>query len=587
VPPNVRRFALATLALALATGTAACRSRAGVGPAAADGQAGASGAASGPGGAGGAGNAGQPASDAAPSPDAGAEVGGPPSGFDPGSVGIRRLSDAEYSRTLQDLLGLTGLDPSLGTTFADRDYQGGTLDVFDNLAGDVAPSPTISEVRYLSYFQNAVVLVQQAFAVDALRARIVTCAPASVTDDACASAIVRAFGLRAWRRPLTDGEVKDLVALVRADLTAGEDFADAVQQAVVALLVSETFLYRIERDPPAPDVSVHALTSYELATRLSYLLWSTMPDDALLALAASDELQKSVVLAAQVTRMLADARADGLVRNFFGQWLNFRVLEGALLDRPTAWTVPLQASVAHEARLFVTDLVQGDQGIGALLTSDVSFVNGTLATLYGFPPPAAPDAFTRTVITTDQRKGFLGLAAFLAVESEGFPRSAAISGDLLCTSVPLPPPNHQPPASSGPTRSGFNMIQSNRTCGNCHLLFDPIGLGLENFDEIGRFRTTYTGDQIPIDATGALPDGTPFTGLLGLADLLGKDPRVVACARREALVYTLGRRLTDADADRLAAIDARWSAAGNTVRGLLAAIVVDDIFRYRRGEGQP
>ena len=431
-------------------------------------------------------------------------------------------------------------------------------------------------------------LVRQAFASDALRARIVTCAPASASDDACTRSIVRAFGLRAWRRPLTDGEVADLVALVRADLTAGDDFPSAVQQAVVALLVSESFLYRIERDPPAPNASVHPLTSYELASRLSYLVWSTMPDDALLTLAASDELQKPEVLTAQVTRLLADARADGFVRNFFGQWLNFRVLDGPLLDRDSSsWGASLQASAAQEARLFVTELVQSDKGIGELLTADVNFVDVGLAALYGSPQAGTP-SFARTVITTDQRKGYLGLAAFLAVESRPdemsrYPRGMAIDAELLCLQVPSPPPNLPPAQPSGTPHDQYLALVGMNICGGCHAAFEPLGLGLENFDAIGRFWTTYPCTQGPIDASGALPDGTPFNGLPALAELLGKDQRVRDCARREALVYSLGRGLTNADADHLAAIDARWNAAGNTVRGLLGAIVADELFRYRRG----
>ena len=530
---------------------------------------------------------GGPAKDAGTVPEVASDDGGPSVGFDPGSAGIRRLSDAEYARTLADLLGLDASPPN---AFGDPDVLSGGLDSFDNLAAGTS----ISAARYEAYFENAAVLVQQAFASDTLRARIVTCAPASATDDACASGIVRAFGRRAWRRPLTDGEVADLVALVRADLTAGDDFASAIQQAIVALLASESFLYRIERDPPPPDASVHLLTSYELASRLSYLLWSTMPDEPLFALAATDDLQKPDVLSAQVTRMLADARSDGLVRNFFGQWLGFRALTGPLLDRPApAWSAPLQASMAEEARLFVSEIVQAGGGIGDLLTADVSFVDARLATFYGLPAPTGttPDAFSRTVVTSDAREGYLGLGAFLAVASEGheasrFPRGVAIDENILCLQVPAPPTG-LPPALTGTPRQQYDDVQAMAGCADCHQRFESLGLGLENFDQIGQFRTTYPGDATTIDATGALPDGTPFNGVIGLAALLGKDLRFSTCARREALVYTLGRALADTDAGRLAAIDARWSVAGNSVRGLLAAIVVDDIFRYRRGEGQP
>jgi hypothetical protein len=538
---------------------------------------------------------------AGPIPDGGADAGDGPASdggaaaFDPGSVGIRRLSDAEYARTLRDLLGLPGAPASLIPDFPGRDDQGGGgLDVFDNLAGPTTPAAPVNETRIEVYFQTAVVLVRQAMTSDTLRARIVTCAPANANDDGCAFDIVRAFGLRAWRRPLSNQEIADLVDLVRADLTAGDDFASAIQQALVAMLVSESFLYRIEQDPPAPDASVHPVGSYELATRLAYLVWSSTPDDALLTLAAAQELQKPDVLEAQVSRLLADPRAEGFVTNFFGQWLGFRVLDGTTLDRKGIWSATLQASAAQEARLFFTELVQGNAPIEALLTSDVNYVDALLANVYGLPPQAQVGTLTRVVVPDDQRKGFLGLAAFLAVRSERpemsrFPRGVAIDAALLCTQVPAPSPivPTMDPALTGTPHDQYLMLASQPDCAECHVQFEPLGLGLESFDEIGQFRTIYPGSGAPVDASGALPDKTPFSGLLALADLLAKDQRVRDCARREALVYALGRALTAADADRLAAIDARWAGAGHTVRGLLAAIVTDDLFRTRRGETPP
>jgi hypothetical protein len=533
--------------------------------------------------------AGEGAGSAGAGLDARPDDGGLPVTFDPGSLDMRRLSAVEYTHTLQDLLGLADIDTSRVGALLDPGFSRGVA-TFDDLADDAPVSPSLFEAHYTT----AVVLVQQTFASDALRARIVTCAPTSAAAwETCARDILKAFGLRAWRRPLTEGELTDLVAVVRADLMEGDPFTDALQQALVAMLASESFLYRIELDPPA-DVSVHPLTSYELASRLSYLLWSTMPDDALFALAATDELQQTDTLTAQVTRMLADPRSDGFVRNFFGQWLGFRRLDGPVLTRLTVnWSFELQASAADEARLFVSELVHGDQGIGALLTADVSFVDAGLAQLYKLPVPATapPGQLTRTVVTTDARKGYLGLAAFLALEAADdeqsrFARGLMITTALLCAPVPPPPPNHPPNPSLGTPQQQYAELAATPACGACHKLFEPLGLGLESFDEIGQFRASYADGSV-VDATGALPDGTPFEGLSTLADLLGRDQRVRDCARRQALVYALGRPLTSADEARLPAIDTRWNAAGNTVRGLLGAIVVDGIFRYRRGEARP
>jgi hypothetical protein len=526
---------------------------------------------------------------ATPNSDAGADGpaadGSVAANFDPGSVGMRQLSGAEYERTIQDLLGLAPTNTSRTGDFLDtfRTSPG----TFDFLS-EVAP---LSEAQFEAAFDNAISLVQGAFASDTLRARILTCSPPGTAWDVCARQIIQTFGLRAWRRPLTDGEVTDLVGLVGNGVMAGDLFTSAIQEPLYAMLASESFLYRLEFDPS--NVSVHSLTPYELASRLSYLMWSSMPDDTLFGLAATDDLQKPDTLAAQVGRMLADPRSDGFVRNFFGQWLGFRKLDDADLGRKAPWSPDLQASASGEAQLFISEIVHGDVDVLQLLTADVNFVDAPLAALYGAPPPAnPPGGLQRTVLPADARKGYLGLAAFLAVESEGdlsrMPRGSAISSALLCAPVPPPPPTVSPPLppTQGTPQQQWAALQANPACAACHKLFEPIGLGLESFDEIGRFRTVYA-DGTLVDAHGALPDGTSFNGLAELADLLAKDPRVRDCARRQALVYAIGRPVVDADAPRLAAIDARWSASGNTVRGLLGAIVADAIFQYRRGEARP
>jgi hypothetical protein len=503
-------------------------------------------------------------------------------GFDPGFVGMRLLSNVEYANTLRDLFDLAGFGEQI---LASLPLKASNVDFFDN-----GPGASIESARYAAYFATTGDIVGRAFSSDPLRARVVTCAPASAADDTCATAIVRAFGLRAWRRPLTDDEVAGLVAVVRADLTSGDDFSGAIQQAVTAMLSSESFLYRIELDPPPPDGTVHPLTSYELASRLSYLLWSTMPDDTLFSLAASDELSKSDVLAAQVTRMLADPRSDGFARDFFGQWLWFRDATGGAVPIGTL-TPSLQTAAFDEARLYVNALAQSDDPIGGLLTNDVNFVDADLAALYGFNPPPPAGTSTRVENTGDARAGFLGLASFLASASDSQTRtSPTIRGrwiliNLLCEDVPNPPPNEPPEPTTGTTRTAVNDRLANPDCASCHSSFDPIGLGLEQFDQTGKLRLTYA-DGTPVDDHGSL-GATPFEGEIALGQLVAKDPRFAACARRKLLTYALGRLPTDGDAARVAAIDAAWSAGGGSVRGLVSALVVDQLFRYRRGEGLP
>ncbi len=569
----------------------ACHSGGGLGPHDGDGD-----VASGTAGASGAGGGAAGGGVAPPTTDAGADAtagdaNGAAATNDPGFVGMRRLTDVEYARTLQDLLGLGGLDRQIVASFSVDPDATGTDDTFDDVV-----NVAVSAKRYAAYFTNAGTYVQEVFADSTLRARVVTCAPATPADDTCTAKIMRAFGARAWRRPLTDAEVADLTSVVRADLATGDDFPSAIAEGVTTMLVSDTFLYRQELDPPAPSVAAHALSSYELATRLSYLLWSTMPDDALFALAATDDLQKPDVLAAQVTRLLADARSDGFVRNFLGQWLGFRTLDGPTLDRMPAWIPAVQASMFEEARLFATDFVQSDRKLGELFTNDVNFVDTYLASIYGVPSPTQTGTFVRQTNTTDAREGYLGLAAWLTLTSDPdasspMKRGQWIDDQLLCQPVPAPPAAGHPiaaPSATGTPRQQYDNTRANMpACAACHQLFEPMGLGLENFDQVGRFHTENLGALGLVDPNGALPDGTPFQGLLGLAALLSKSPQLTDCAARQLLTYTLGRTLADADGPRIAAIEAAWNQTGLTVRGLLAAIVVDDIFRTRRAEVQP
>jgi hypothetical protein len=509
-----------------------------------------------------------------------------PAGFDPGSVGMRRLSDAEYVRTLRDLLGVGESDSDLLAPFGSgTDPLVGVRGIYD----DTAPGGPMPPERVRGYFANAVRLTEEVFASETLRPRILSCTPASPSSDGCTSDTVRAFGRRAWRRPLTDAEVAGLVALVRADLDAGDAFPAAVQQAVVALLMSESFLYRLELDPPVAGAAIRPLTSHELASRLSYLIWSSMPDDALFALADADGLRDPKTLVSQAARMLADPRSDGFVRNFFGQWLGFRELDGATLTRPADWSADLQASAAEEARRYVTAVVQAGGDVGELLTTDANFVDTRLAALYGVPNA---ELVLGTVVVSGmgKRKGYLGLAAFLAAnahETQSSPtlRGLWIADRALCTDVPSPPigvPSLTPPPT-GSTRQQVEAVDAMLTCAPCHKLMDPVGLGLEGFDQLGRFRTSYAGDLGPVDDHGVFGT-TAFEGEPALADLVAADPRFADCARRQLLTYALGRPLVAPDAHRFADIDARWVAGGHSIRALLASIVADESFRYRRGE---
>jgi len=277
------------------------------------------------------------------------------------------------------------------------------------------------------------------------------------------------------------------------------------------------------------------------------------------------------------------------VRNFAGQWLRFRGLEPRA--DPTAlagFTVEVARAMQEEARLYVSEFLGKDIDLGGFLTSDFNFVDDTLADLYGMAAPGARGSLVRVEDKSDARKGYLGLAAFLRATSPGREssvsrRGAEILADFLCIDIATAPGGGV--FLTETPRDRLLTLSMQAQCAGCHLQIDNVGLGLENFDAFGRYRTKYAAtDFLEIDPTGALPDGTPFRGLLELADVLQRDPRFLDCTSRKALVYALGRPLTAADAPSLARLRAAWDTAGHTLRGLIGAIVVNDTFRFRRGE---
>lgn len=495
---------------------------------------------------------------------------------------LRRLTDTEYDNTMRDLLGVeAGARRAFG--------KGSTAaDVPTALFDGVATDQRMSSERLEWYFASAVSAIDRVWADPAARARIVTCEPASPVDyPSCARAFVVAFGRLAWRRPLEPGEVGALATLVTDELNRGADFATATKQVAIALLISESFLYRIELDPEPNAPVAHPLTAYELATRLSYLLWSTAPNAAMLDAAQAGTFDTKASLADAVFQMLNDRRADGFVRDFAGQWLGFRFLN----DEPLVWWAPaIQQAAAEEARRFVEMVVRENRYVSDLLTGDVNFVNDALAPTYGFPAPSSAELM-RVSVTSDQRRGYLSLAAPLvqtsfASESSPSRRGAWVMERMLCQTPPPPHPNVPEPTNTGAARVA--EIGAQVSCAACHEVFDPIGLGFERFDQLGRYRESYSGGQ-PADDRGTLADGRAFRGPDGLAALLERDPAFWRCFARQVLTYALGRRVQIDSADEAAADKLAVTLADGhgTFLKLLASLVTDDAFRLRRGEGRP
>jgi hypothetical protein len=520
-----------------------------------------------------------------PPPEPGEPV--PPPNADVGRVGLHRLNNQEYANTIHDLLGVSYPAPQ---NFV-GDEKGPD---FDN----DAESLIVTDVRYEQYFVAADAIATQAFADAGLKARVLTCAPATATDTTCTKQIISRFGLRAWRRPLETAEI-DRLAKVAADAQSlGEDFAGSIRQVVTVMLAVPQFLFRIEGDPNPGSAARHALTPYELASRLSYLTWSTMPDDALFARAASGELLRDDVLASELDRLLTDARGARFTESFAGQWLGIRAAAAHQVE-PTAfpdYDPALRDALVGEALAYFQHFVTTDRDLGTFFTSDLNFVNARLARHYGMPAVTG-DALVKVEDTSDERQGFMGLGAFLTQSSFSYRTAPTLRGrwvleNMLCTTIP--PPMFQVPKidnekPADPASQNLNVAarlaehRDNDDCRGCHMILDPIGIGLENFDAIGRYRTTYA-DGAAVDASGKMPSGEPFNGLRQLNQIVAKDRRFFDCTSNKALSYALGRAVTDADKPFLEQIRYRWRHQGTSVRALLKSVVASDPFRYRRGE---
>ncbi len=427
----------------------------------------------------------------------------------------------------------------------------------------------------------------------AIRDLVLTCEPAPGAEAACAEEILGAFAKRAWRRPLADAEVAGLVGLVQAALDDGQGWEPAISLGLSAVLVSPWFVFRVELDDDPGSLVPHPVSDHELATRLSYFVWSTMPDDELTLAADQGTLHHPEVLEAQVRRMLEDPRAEALVDNFAGQWLYLRNLDGELTKDYTKFPefdAELQAAMKTEAEMFFRTFISEGRSLRELLTAEETFVDARLAEHYGIPAPEG-EGFQRVSLAGLPRRGLLTQPGLMSVLSHPVTTSPVKRGkwvleQLLCIDPPPPPPGVEVPPLSpedgGTMRQQLEQHRANPECAGCHNLMDPIGLGLEHYDAIGRYRTSEAG--LPIDASGELPIGGTFDDALGMVALVADSEDFITCTTRKTLTYALGRDTGMADAPYLDEIVAEFEAADATLEGLLVAVATSDVFRMRRGE---
>jgi mono/diheme cytochrome c family protein len=430
---------------------------------------------------------------------------------------------------------------------------------------------------------------------DTVSRRIIfTCRPTRAAQEtSCARTILTNLAHRAFRRPVTSADVQPLLAFYEKG-RATTDFDGGIQTAIEAMLVSPEFLFRVERDPrPITTGKAHRISDVELASRLSFFLWSSIPDTELLDLAERGRLKDSSVLEHQVRRMLDDARADALVSNFAGQWLQLRNVETV---RPDPVIFPfdeaLRQAFETETTLFVTSIFREDRSVLDLLSADYTFVNQRLAEVYGIPNVYGSQ-FRRVPLSDVNRHGLLGQGSVLTVTSYPNRTSVVQRGkwvlDNLLGTPPPPPPPDVPELKAAPhgkllsMREQMQVHRANAVCAACHARMDPIGFALENYDAVGRWRDRDAGT--PIDATGRLPDGAEFRGPAGLAELLLTKYRndFVRTATEKLLTYALGRGVEYYDYPTIRAID--QSAAGDNYRvsSLILAIVKSTPFQMRGG----
>jgi mono/diheme cytochrome c family protein len=413
--------------------------------------------------------------------------------------------------------------------------------------------------------------------------------------EARARQILAPLVRRAYRRSVTDEDLRKPLQFFRAGSGGGAGFEAGIENALAAILVSPRFLIRTEEDPPdlAPG-SVHRVSELELASRLSFFLWSSIPDDALIEAAVRGDLRQPQLLEKQVRRMLADGRSRSLVTNFASQWLQLRKLDSIT---PDARLFPnfddnLRQALRRETELFFESVLREDRSVTDLVRADYSFINERLAKHYGIPHVQG-SRFRRVSFAGDperQRGGLLRQGSILTITSYANRTSPAIRGNWILANIvgePPPPPPPDAPAleenvvsAKLPMRERLAAHRTNPSCARCHKLMDPVGLSLENFDAVGRWRTEE--DRKPIDVSGGLPDGSTFAGVAALERGLCQRPELLAATVTEKLLtFAVGRGVEPYDGPAIRAILRRAKADGYRLSALILGVVDSAPFQMR------
>jgi hypothetical protein len=501
---------------------------------------------------------------------------------DPGPSLVQRLTRRQYNNTVRDLLGVDSHPADAFPT------DGGGGGGFDNNASTLFVPPILLE----KYLAAATDLLDKA---DPAKSITVRPGP-DLTKEEAARRCVAAFARRAYRRPASADEVERLLRLFRHADARGDGFEAAVRFALRGALVSPNFLYLVERDRTDAE-GPYRVSDPELACRLSYFLWSSMPDTELSDLANAGRLHETDVLEGQVRRMLADPKARALAEDFAGQWL--RVGNLAELAEPDKrlfpeFTPELRDAMVEEAITFFHEVLREDRPVLDLLDSDYTYLNEKLAKHYGIEGVTGPE-FRRVALKDRNRGGVLGMAAVLTLTSYPRRTSPVLRGkwvleELLGTPPPPPPPMVKALPADDRVRDGLTFRQrlekhrKDPNCASCHSRLDPLGFGLENFDVIGRWRDKIK-DQ-PVDASGKLTTGEEFTGPAALKTILVESKRELFVRNlvERLLAYALRRGVEYYDGPTVKQVMAELEANDYSATALVAAVVKSVPFQYRRNE---
>jgi hypothetical protein len=497
----------------------------------------------------------------------------PPAGYTPEEAGLRRLTIPQYRNSVNDLFG-AGMAP---TTDFEPDT---TLSGFASIgAARVGLSSTITEQFEAAARDTA----RRALADAGVRAKYLGCAPATaVTDDNCTQTFLRTVGRKAWRRPMTDEEVTRYAGVAKNAQTVLKSFIGGLEYGLAGLLMSPYFLYRNEFGVPDPGNGKQVVfNDYELGTRLSYLIWNTTPDDQLLDAAEARQLTTGNGLTTHAQRLLSSSRAPTGLQTFFTELYRLNELDELtqLASVFPSRTDTLGPAMRAETLKFLTDIafVRGGD-FRQMFDSPSTFVNAELAKLYGMSGVTGTEPVAVTMPASSLRFGILGQASFLAGNSQPNRSSPTLRGKfiremMLCQPVPAPPPNVPkfPDEQTGlTTREKLTQHRTDPACKSCHAAMDPLGLGLENFDGIGAFRTTEAGK--PIDANGDL-DGAAFAGPRDLAAALKNNKDAAACIAKHVYRYATGHLEGAGEDPVLASLAKGFQDNGYQFRALLEGVV--------------